>query len=413
MNIAIDIRALQTGHQFRGIGAYLQNVLTKFPYDTSEHTYIFLRYGDSNPLADLELKLDKYKEIVIERPEDVNQTASGKLFSLVKKQYTPQFGNLNDYKPDVFFQPDFILGLPGGRMKKYVVMYDLIPLVLKNYYMPSWRKLLTQPGLGKKRRLRIVAGAWVKERGYMNALKKLNKANKIFCISQATANDLHEILGLPTSKLVVTPLAASIPDVKVTDSDKPEAVPKNGNPYLLFMGGVDERRKLSHLIHAFNLLNGRGHNFDLVLAGKELGDVKLIPNVEARNAILDSSYRDSIHLAGYVSQKEKVWLLKNAFAFVYPTLYEGFGLPILEAMHEGCPAISYNNSSLPEIAGNAGILLNEHDGTSIANAVIKLRKDPSRRSGMARLGKEQAKKFSWESCAKTTYSILIKAGRIK
>jgi glycosyltransferase involved in cell wall biosynthesis len=406
VKIAIDLRPLQIGHQYRGIGAYITNVLGRFPAGSSEHTYIIVRYSESNPVEDFDLPFSGYSEVILKKPNEVHGFA--KLKQLVLRQFKRRFGNLSAHRPDVFFQPDFQLGLPRDwRMKKYVVMYDIIPLVLKDLYLPSWRQLLARPGLGKIHRLRVVLGAWLKEGHYKRSLRALRRADRIFSISGATADDLHNRLGIPKKKIKTIYLAPSVSLLKPTEKDRPKQLPKSGRPFLLYMGGVDGRRKLADLVHAFNLLNGRGHDFDLVLGGKELAKVTEIPNVEVREAIMDSSYKDQIFLMGYTSQEEKAWLMKNAFVFVYPTLYEGFGLPVLEAMLQGCPAITYGNSSLPEIVGDAAVLLDEQDGTAIRDAVLNLQKNPKQRQRLIKEGQEQAKSFSWEKTAAATFDVLV------
>jgi glycosyltransferase involved in cell wall biosynthesis len=403
MKIAIDLRPLQVGHQYRGIGAYITNVVGRFPAEDSEHTFIILRYSESNPVKDFNLPFKEYEEIVMKKPGEPH--GLDLLKDIVKRRFQRRFGNLSAHRPDVFFQPDFQLGLPRS-MKKYVVMYDIIPLVLKEMYLPSWKRLFSKPGLGKVRRLRIIFSAWLRENHYNRSLRAIRRANRIFSISDATADDLHEYLGISKRKIQTIHLAPSVSTIASTSKHRPKQLAGSTNPFLFFTGGIDERRKLADLVHAFNLLNGRGHTFDLVLGGKELADAKEIPNTEVREAIMDSSYRDQIYLLGFTSQEEKAWLMEHAFAFVYPSIYEGFGLPILEAMVQGCPAITYDNSSLPEIAGKAAMLLEEQGGTAIRDAVLSLQEEPKRRKELIKAGQKQAAKFSWDRCAQETYEVI-------
>lgn len=408
MRIAIDLRALQIGHQYRGIGAYITNVVGRFPAD-SDHTFIIIRYGVSNPVDDFNLPFTDYEEIVMKKPGEPH--GLDLLKEIIKRRFSRKFGNLSAHRPDVFFQPDFQLGLPRGwRMKKYVVMYDVIPLILKEMYLPSWKRLFSRPGLGKMRRLRIIFSAWLKEAHYARSLRALHRADGIFSISEATAADLHAHVGVPKSKIKTIPLAPSVSDIQTTAKDRPKQLAGTKSPFLFYMGGIDERRRVADLVHAFNLLNGHGHAFDLVLGGKELANAEEIPNIDVRDAVTNSSYRDRIYLLGFTSQEEKAWLMEHAFAFVYPTFYEGFGLPVLESMLQGCPTITYDNSSLPEIAGDAAILLKEDGGTAIRDAILKLVNDPKQREALIKAGKKQAAKFSWERCAEETYQLLTKRG---
>ncbi|MCA9331805.1 glycosyltransferase family 4 protein [Candidatus Saccharibacteria bacterium] len=405
MKIAIDLRPLQIGHQYRGIGAYIINVIGRFPAEDTEHIFIIIRYDNSNPVDDFDLPFKEYEEIVMKKPGEPHGLDI--LKEVVKRRFHRRFGDLYTHNPDVFFQPDFQLGLPRGRrMKKYVVMYDIIPLVLRDIYLPSWKHLLSKPGLGKIRRLRMILSAWLRENHYLRSLRSLRRATRILSISQATTNDLHDYVGIPREKIATIHLAPSMPDEESRNSHKPKQLNKSVNPLLYYTGGVDERRKIADLIHAFNLLNGRGHNFDLVLGGKELAEADKVPNIEVREAIMDSSYRDQIYLLGFTTQEEKTWLMEHAFVFVYPTIYEGFGLPILEAMLEGCPVITYDNSSIPEIAGNSAILLKEQGGIAIQDAVLALQKDIEWRKKLIAYGRKNARSFSWDRCAQDTYKTI-------
>lgn len=404
MKIAIDLRALQVGHEMRGIGVYFKEILSRFPFDDGAHEYVFLRYKNSNPLKELGLEVKNCKEVVIKRPEKPSSLSRRILFKAKSEFYSP-FTDLEKISPDIFFQPDPMLGLPGKKtILKYVTVYDLIPLKLSELYLPSQRNLLFQPGLGKRNRVKVMLTAWLHKRKYMKAIRSIKKAHKIFSISEATTTDLKEVLRISEKDIITTPLAAT---VKSTGSKKPGIAESIKNPFLLYLGGLDQRRKLEHLVQAFNLLNGRGYKYDLLLGGDTLSKVESIPNVIARNNILDSSYREQIHLAGFVTEEEKAWLLKNAFAFIYPSLYEGFGLPVLEAMLEGCPVITYDNSSIPEVAGDSAILLKHPGHTYIYKAVKSLHNDKNLRDKLANSGKYQAKKFSWDECAKSTISEIL------
>lgn len=402
MKIAIDLRPVQIGHEYRGIGAYLKNMLSFFPFDDENNTFIFLRYHTSNPLDTLGLEVNNYEEVVIKEIPKAS-TKPGKIWVRFRRKIQPQYIKLRQHKPDVFLQPDYLLGLPYGRkIKKFVVMYDLIPLVLKNEYMNSWQELLFKPGLGKRNRVKVMITAWLHGRLYKKGVKTVKRADKILSISRATENDLVKILGINRKKIKTIHLAPAL-DKTNEIIKQPSRLKNISSPFLLFIGGVDQRRRVSELIYAFNFLNARGDKFDLALGGKELGEINLIPNVGARNAIRKSSYSKQIHAFGYLSEEEKIWLLQNAFAFVYPTIYEGFGLPVLEAMEYGCPVLTGNNSSLPEITGDSAILLDELTALNIYKAIHGLIDNPGLRNKLADLGIKQSKKFSWESCAKKTF----------
>lgn len=401
MKIAIDLRPLQSGHEFRGIGSYLSNVLRHFPFGDN-NSYVFIRYDSDNPVKTLGLDIEIFDEIVLKRrPEKEN--IFNKLF---KKNY--DFRHLDKYKVDVFFQPDQGLGFPKNKkIKKVVVVYDLIPLVLRDYYLPDWKKILSRPGMSRKSKPRRALKAWLNYRIYLKGVKNIKKADKVICISNSTQEDLIKFFGIPKHKIYITPLAGLGEETLSHSGLKPKLFKDTEGDFLLFIGGVDERRRLADLVQAFNLFNARERGVELVLVGKELENVELIPNVEARNAIMSSSYRNRVHLMGFVKEEEKTWMLKHAFAFVYPSLYEGFGIPVLEALQNECPVVAYKNSSLLEVSDTSAILLDteEQNGLGLYKALKSLKNEKLRKK-LGSNGKKQSKKFSWRQCALETYNVI-------
>ncbi|GAC1570422.1 MAG: hypothetical protein NVS3B23_02090 [Candidatus Saccharimonadales bacterium] len=123
-------------------------------------------------------------------------------------------------------------------------------------------------------------------------------------------------------------------------------------PFLLFIGGADRRRKLIDLVTAFNHLRAQGVQINLVLAGDSMQGPYNISTEETQAAFLHSSYLQDIIFMGFVNDKQRDWLYKNALAYVFPSKYEGFGLPVLEALIHGTPVISYPNKATVEVAGN-------------------------------------------------------------
>jgi glycosyltransferase involved in cell wall biosynthesis len=381
MKIAIDVRALQIGHEYRGIGHYLKNLLPFLLEIGSDDEFIILRYKSNDPLKNLG----------------------------IKKSYLEVFDNLEilkKHKPDIFFQPEQNLGLLKSKaIKNIVVAYDLIPLVMRDEYLPEWKKVLVNPGESRKKKPNLAIKALLNFRKYQKGLNNLKKADRIVSISNATKGDLKRLLDIPDEKISVTHLGAS--SFENITSKMPYKFPSRKKNYLFFIGGVDNRRKIVDLVNAFNRLNARGFSIDLITAGNSLSDPEKIPNLEAREAIISSSYQHQIHTLGYVSDGEKKWLYENAFAFVFPSLYEGFGLPVLEAMALGCPVIAYKNSSLPEISGDAAILLNQQNEEGIFQAVVQLYESSFREKLVAE-GLKQASKFNWDKCAILTYRSLLR-----
>jgi glycosyltransferase involved in cell wall biosynthesis len=410
MRIAVDLRPLQIGHEYRGIGTYLINILSRLPAG-SRHHFIFYQFDISNPLADHNLSKPASYE-VIKIPKPIWRRSVGNLLKYVLAGLYPRFPKLAAAKPDVFLQPDFQLGLPKIRgCKKFVVIYDLIPLILNDIYMPPWRKPLFDNTLRWYSRF-IVAAKWAfHEKRYYKNLKRLNRAHKVLSISQSTTDDLHKYLSIDKSKIETIPLAPSFRATAGGNQLSQELTTKIDNihkPFLSFIGGTDARRKIDELIYAFNDINSRWGRVELVLAGNEFRELEQIPNVSARTAIIDSSYKHQIHLLGYLTEAEKEYVLKKTDIFVYPTLYEGFGLPILEAMHAGCPVVAFNNSSIPEVGGDAVAYAPTPDVKGISSVVLDILNNPDKAKAMSKKGVAQVSKFSWDVTAQKTWRAILK-----
>lgn len=169
--------------------------------------------------------------------------------------------------------------------------------------------------------------------------------------------------------------------------------------YILFVGTLQPRKNIVRLIEAFSTLGPK--LYTLVVVGKpgwlyeEIYEAPKKFKVEDRVKFLD-----------YVPDEDLPALYQNALCFVLPSLYEGFGLPVLEAMHYGCPVVTSNVSSLPEAAGDAAIMVDPESTESIKEGIEKVLGDKSLREKLVKKGYEQVKKFSWEKCARETLKVL-------
>jgi glycosyltransferase involved in cell wall biosynthesis len=169
-------------------------------------------------------------------------------------------------------------------------------------------------------------------------------------------------------------------------------------PYLLFVSTLEPRKNINNLIRAFNLLKRKYKiEHQLVLIGQKGWNYEPIFREIERSA-----WRSQIHHLDYLSDEMVAVFYSKADAFVYPSHYEGFGLPVLEAMTLGAPVITSNTSSLPEVAGDAALLIDPDDPTSLADAILKVIGDSQFRSELIQKGKERAKLFSWERTAQET-----------
>ncbi len=179
--------------------------------------------------------------------------------------------------------------------------------------------------------------------------------------------------------------------------------------YILFVGTLQPRKNIERLIEAFSKIKNQElgiKNLELVIIGKKGWLYEDILSAPKKFKI-----EDKVKFLDFVPDSDLSLFYQNAVCFVLPSLYEGFGLPVLEAMNFGCPVITSNVSSLPEVAGDAGILVNPGSVEEIAKSIEKILKmTDNERKEMIEKGYQQAKKFSWEKCARETLSVLEELG---
>ncbi len=384
--ICFDLRALQIGHQNRGIGMYVRSLLEHLPKDNNH--YIFYCFDKNNPIETLGIKIAVDYEIV-HTPTVKTALGSPKDLLNVYRLVHHRFSSLKKLNPDIFVQFDFTLGIPNWRRTKTIVIgYDLIPLIMKQEYLPS----IVYAWHHEIRRLRGVLRALYYRWKYRLHYAVYKRADLALCISKASATSFHELLGIPLSKLASIPLAPVLPH------EKPSlrVVKKIDKPYVLYVGATDSRKRVCDIVHAYNIARGRGADLALALAGNEFASLDKMTDPIGRQAIQNSPYRDDIYLVGFVSDSEKLGLYQKAQAFVFASMYEGFGMPVVEAMAAGCPVVAYNNSSISEIAGSAALLAETGDIVDLARNIIKLQDGDLRQSYIDK-GQRRAHMFSWNS----------------
>lgn len=244
----------------------------------------------------------------------------------------------------------------------------------------------------------------LKHRILLNALipHAAHSAAAILTGSEATRQDLIQLLDVNPEKVVVTPYAAD-PIYQPMDQEAARRAVRQRlrvpSPYLLSVGVLQPRKNLPRLVRAYNLIAGRlPHR--LVLVGKEgwAGE-------ELQAAIAEAPPGREPIFTGYVPDADLPALYSGADLFVYPSLYEGFGLPPLEAMACGTAVITSNTSSLPEVVGDAGVTIDPTDTRALSEAMASLLMDESRRQALAAAGLARARRFSWERTARETVAV--------
>ncbi len=235
-------------------------------------------------------------------------------------------------------------------------------------------------------------------RTYTQRIKEcLRWTDLIIANSESTKRDIIEYLGVEEKLIHVTPLAGRYAGYSLSET-RPDSNYDFGQPYILFVGTIEPRKNITTLIEAFNYLKTRykiPHN--LVLIGQKGWLYEPI-----FQAINQSPFCDSIYHLNYLSDSAVAGFYRRAAVFVYPSIYEGFGLPVLEAMTLGCPVITSNTSSLPEVAGDAALLINPEDNLELAEAIFKVISDNSFRDNLITQGYARAKQFSWQKTALLT-----------
>jgi glycosyltransferase involved in cell wall biosynthesis len=236
-------------------------------------------------------------------------------------------------------------------------------------------------------------------RTYDQRIKQcLQWTDLVITISESSKRDIVEFLEVPSEKIWVTPLASryQASDISQETGQRPAAL--GDSPYILFVSTLEPRKNVVNLIRAFELLKTRKEiDHKLVLVGKKGWRFEPI-----FQAIRDSAWKADIYHLGYLSDAEVAATYRHADVFAYPSVYEGFGLPVLEAMTWGCPVVTSNTSSLPEVAGDAAMLVDPDDTEALAEALNQVIGDPALRNTLVERGYQQAAKFSWTRTAKDT-----------
>jgi glycosyltransferase involved in cell wall biosynthesis len=228
------------------------------------------------------------------------------------------------------------------------------------------------------------------------------RADIVLTDSESSAIDLRRFLRLPAEHVHAIPLAGEGRLTPAHPSVVAEALTRYEvrQPYLLYVGGLNGRKNIEGLLAAFAEVRRSHPRLALVIAGKRQWRVGGIDKV-LQNLDIEAQ----VHFTGYVADADLPGLYGGAAAFVFPSLYEGFGLPVLEAMACGAPVITSNVSSLPEVAGDAALLIDPRNSGAIATAIRRVLEDPHVASTLRLRGLARAAEFTWERTARETLAI--------
>lgn len=368
MTIAIDVsRAV---NESAGVGRFTRELVKNLIKVDRENNYLLLaNFIRGTKKKEKILKTFEAKNVKIKitkMPGKIKEKIVQSRMPLARKM-------LED--ADIYLAPTFLDYIWNLKIPQVVVIHDLTDFIFPEHQSKKissyYQKLITQA---------------------------CKKAKKIISVSQSTKNDIVKILKVSKNKIEV--VYPGLNDFPVPNAKLPAGLQKNA--YILFVGTISPRKNLIGLFKAYSLLPLKLQaQYPLVIVGARGWNTGEIYEIfEALNL------KDKVKILGFVTDSQLARLYKDTALFVYPSLYEGFGLPVLEALNFSAPVITSNISSLPEVAGKAGKLIDPNDSNEISKAMQELLEHENEIKNYRKEIKNQLDKFSWEISAKKTLGLL-------
>lgn len=375
MNIGIDIRVLARGAR-TGVEEYAINLLSEIlPLDKSVNYKLFY-----NAYRKVELN---YPWLALDNVYLKSYKIPNRFFFIGARYLDrPKIDKLLG-GVDVYFNPHFFVAPLSRSCRKVITFHDLSFEHHPEFFSKRkrlWQKLL------------------------MNTKKEAEKADKIIAVSNSTKEDLINLYGIDSDKIevVYSGVAKRFKPVnneqQITNSVKEKY--NLPDKFILYFGTIEPRKNIVGIIEAFELLKS-DKSLKLVIAGAKgwlYGDIF--------KAAKNSKRSQDIFFTGFVDNEDKPFLYNLAELFVYPSFFEGFGFPPLEAMACGLPTIVSCNSSLPEVVGKAALMIDPANIDELAWAIEIALTDNELRKRLIEAGIKRAKKFSWQKCAEKTLAVL-------
>lgn len=364
MKIGIDARPLS--YQLTGIGVYLKYLLDEIQRKDHRNYY----YLTSNGPIDYDLKNPKWFKF--------EGRSKKKLVSTIWMQFFAPI-LMSKLNIDLFWGPrhNLPLFLPR-RVKTVLTVHDIVHRL--------YPKTMALPNL-------------VIERLLMRSSLLLSDC--ILTVSKSTALDIQKLYGLDLKKIDM--IHPGVPFLQKNSTGSANLDRRLPSKYFLFVGTHDPRKNLLRVLQAFELINPKSNGLHIVIVGGSGWKSKAFHEM-----IRVHPLNHLIHLTGYQPRDRLESFYKNALCLLFPSLYEGFGFPILEAMSCGTAVITSNISSMPEVAGDAALLVDPHNVYALAEAMHGIVKSENLREHLAKKGLERVKMFSWEHCAEQTIQVFEK-----
>lgn len=377
--ILLDARALQTGfkaHKFRGIGHYAKNLIEELIHLDSDYAFTFLQERG--------LPIEQF---LSEKPRLVHKP--GIMLSKCSKFIDAQWSLPKIMSRDSFELVHYLAHVDASFLTPcpYIVsVMDTITLSAKKLYSAPQRvKHLIMHDIYKH----IV-----------------RRAAKVIAISEQTKKDIMKYYEIPSDKISVVPLAVEQRFSKQwlpTDIRNFRLRFKLPETFILYVGGIDPRKNVKIIFQTMKALIETGQHCPILVFAGRIEQEREYPEMMKFIRTLDIKHL--IKFLGYVPDEDLPLLYQSSTTFVYPSRYEGFGLPILQAMAAGTPVITTKLSSIPEVAGDAALYIDPDDPATLIQALQALQTNNDLRSSLIVSGKQQAGKFSWKRTANETIDV--------
>lgn len=372
MRIAVNTRLLLKG-KLEGIGWFTHQTLNRIVNQHPEHEFIFFFDRPYDPSF---IFAPNVTPVVVSP-----QARHFVLFYVWFELRLPSL--LKKYKADLFLSPDGFLSL-GTKVPTCLVIHDLAFEHYPEHMIRSHRMY------------------W---RHY--SPKFAHKAAQISTVSTFSKNDIVKLYGIAPEKIDVVYNGAHDEYVPLDWKGKESVKEKyaDGCEYFVFAGALHPRKNIVNLLKAFIAFKKRQRsNMKLVIVGRFAWKYDEVMEMKE-----EMPFKEDVKWVGYMNVEELSKVIGGAYALVYPSLFEGFGIPILEALQCNVPCIVSNTSSMPEVAGAAALLVDPTDVQDIADKMQLIYKDEALRSKLISEAKEQVKKFSWQNSADKLWESMMKA----
>lgn len=362
MNIGINALILKKNNT--GTGYYTKSLIEEIVKNKAHNFYIFVKDKSL-------LNIEKENVKII----DIPYANKGALQKIISEQFLLK-KYVKKYKIDLLHSTSFIIPFNIRHIPSVVTVHDMFHELFKNTIRPV-------------------------NRMYYNIFfnRSIRKSDFIIADSENTKIDIEKILKIKSDKIKTVHLGLSkvFEDFIETDEKIVEYQSMNlPEKYILYVGSLEPRKNIGKAIEAYNLIKDKVEE-KLVIVGARKWKVSSLVEIINKNNL-----EDKVIFTGYVDEKILPLVYKKSTLFLFPSLYEGFGFPVIEAMSMEVPVVTSNNSSLAEIAGESAKLINPNNIDEMADAVIEILKNKDKKDKMVNNGQENLKLYKWEKTAKET-----------